>query len=59
MVFLILIFFNSAIKFLKPSHIDEVIYAELPIVESNLTCELIRIVTSLILYNSYGKINLN
>ena len=54
----LLIFLNLADEFLKASHIHEVIYAELPIVESDLTSELTRIVTSVMLHGLYGKINL-
>ena len=54
----LLIFLNSADKFLEASYIDEVIYAKLPIIETDPTVELTQIVTSVILHGPYEKINL-
>lgn len=54
-----LIFLDSDDKILKISHIDEVIYAKLPIIKIDLTGELIKIVTLVFFYSLYGKINSN
>lgn len=53
----LLIFINSADKFLKAFHIDKIICAKLLIVEIDLTDEFTRIVTSVMLYGPYGEIN--
>ena len=53
----LLIFLNSADAFFEASHIDEVICAELPTVESDPTGELTRIVTSVMLHGPCGEIN--
>lgn len=54
-----LIFFNSVNEFLEVFHINKVIYTELPIIEINLTGELIKIMTSVILHDLYRKIDHN
>lgn len=52
------IFLNLVDEFLKVSYIDKVICAKLLIKESNLTSELIEIITLVMLYNLYKEINL-
>ena len=53
----LLIFLNSADKFLEPSYIDEVIYANLPTVQANPTGELTKIVISIMLYSLCREVN--
>lgn len=51
------IFLNLANKFLKVFHINKVIFAKFLIIKTNLIGELIIIMTLVILYNLYRKIN--
>lgn len=51
------IFFNSANEFLETFHIDEVICAKLPVIETDQTGELTRIVTSVMLHSACRDIN--
>lgn len=52
------IFLNLANEFLKVSYINKVICTKLPIKKSNLTSELIEIITWVMLYDLYREINL-
>ena len=53
----LLIFLNSVDKFLEAFYIDKVICAKLPTIDVNVTGKLTKIVTSIILYGLYEKIN--
>lgn len=54
-----LIFLNLADEFLEASHIDEVICAELPTIETDPISELTRIITSVRLHGPCGEINIH
>lgn len=53
----LLILLNLADKILEVSHINEVIYAKLSIVEANPTSELTKIIILVILYSLCKEIN--
>lgn len=53
----LLIFLYLDNQFFKVFHNDEVIYAKIPTLETNLSGEFIRIVTSVMLYGLCGDIN--
>lgn len=52
-----LFFFNSDDSFLETFQIDEIIYAELPTLETDLNGKLIQIIISVMLHGPYVKIN--
>lgn len=52
------IFLNSANKFLKGFYIDKIIYTKLLTNKTNPTIEFAKIITLIILHNSYEKISL-
>lgn len=51
------IFLNLADKFLEVYYIDKVICAKLPIIESDPTGELTKIVTLVMIYSLYDNMN--
>ena len=53
----LLIFLSSDDEFWEASHIDEVICAKFPTIETNLTGKFTRIVTSIMLHGPFGEIN--
>lgn len=53
------IFFYSVDSFLETSQIDEIIYTKLLTLDTNPIGELIRILTSVMLYGLYKDINLH
>lgn len=55
----LLIFFNSPDEFLKTSYIDEVIYIKLLIIETDLIGGFTKIMTLVMFYGLYRKINPN